>query len=275
MSGSRDRVPTESGGAGRNVAASISASSSAAMPVRSVGRCTRSGPGRRPSPVRSLLALLPLLLPVPASAQKGYPPDVLEKYWACMERNDLAAISQTLAQHQIRRIDATIYGLPKDDLDDRSLLTIEERLLIRREKKQAGNPLPETGPLQYPHHLRQALDNWYEVTGKKPDCSRILEAEGGGKRGREADSAGGPLPDTVQSGWASDRNLTTGDASDRGEVNIAIDPANPARLMASSCPAGGGETSNHIAYTSDWGQTWTSTQVGNNSGSTWECDPVS
>lgn len=221
-----------------------------------------------------LLVALGLLFSRQALAQKDYPPDVLEKYWACMERNDLAAVRQTLAQHQKRPIDASVYGLPKNDFDDASLLTIQERLMIRKDKIRNGNPLPETGPLQYPHHLRQALDNWYEVTGQRPDCSKIL-ADAGGKSERETTSAGDLLPETIQSGWAADRNLTTGDASDRGEVNIAIDPANPARLMASSCPAGGGETSNHIAYTSNWGQTWTSTQVGNNSGSTWECDPVS
>ena len=219
------------------------------------------------------LAALLVMAPAIAVAQTEYPVEVLEQYHQCMERNDLNAIEEMTWYHNhVARIDASIYGLPPDDFDDRSLLTINERLRFRQEKAglaEQGIPVvpPATsGPVQYPHHLRAAYDNYYETTGQRMDCSLILSGQG---------ATSEPPLDAFGSSWASDRNLTTGDSSDRGEVDIAVDPANPARVMASSCPAGGTETSNHIGATANWGQTWTSTQVGNNSGSTWECDPVS
>ena len=65
--------------------------------------------------------------------------DPFEAYAECMERNDLEAIKDLLWVHRnVERIDASIYGLPKDDFDDRSNLTISERLWIREEKASAG-----------------------------------------------------------------------------------------------------------------------------------------
>ncbi len=212
-----------------------------------------------------------------AWAQTTYPPDVLEKYAECQERTDLKAIEDLLWYHRfVQRIDATQYGLPKDDFDDGQLLTIEERLQYRAARKQIEARDPGTvpqatsGPVQYPHYLREAYDHWYEETGQRPDCSKILEEYAG-------ENAPPPEEKTLASSWASDRDLTGADASDRGEVNVAIDHANENRIMASSCPSGAApdSSSNFIAATSDWGQNWSYTAVGNNSGSTWECDPVS
>lgn len=220
-------------------------------------------------------ALLLLALPTIVGAQEErYPAEVLEDYWQCMERNDLERVKELLwYHHNVEPIDASIYGLPKSDFDDRSLLTINERLRFREEKNTLFEdgvsevPMATSGPVQYPHHLRAALDNYYETTGERIDCSYILQ-----EAGIETEPE---TPETLTNGWASDLNLTSYDSGDRGEVDIAVDPGDPSRVMASSCPAGGAETSNHIAYTSDWGQTWSNTQVGNNSGSSWECDPVS
>ncbi|RLE33282.1 MAG: hypothetical protein DRJ61_07595 [Acidobacteria bacterium] len=218
-----------------------------------------------------LLAFVCLVTPV--QAQSPYPEEVLEEYAACMERHDLDAIKELVWVHNnVERIDATIYGLPKDDFDDKSALTISERLQYRASRAERFErlneevPMATSGPLQYPHHLRPALDVNYERTGERMDCTVIL-----------AESGVTP-PDNrdIGSGWASDLNITTADSADRGEVDLVVDYANPGRVLASSCPSGyGGEYSNHIGATSDWGQTWTSSQVGNNSGSTWECDPVS
>ena len=132
-----------------------------------------------------LVALALALAVVPATAQTPYPEDVLEKYWQCMERNDLGHIKELLYyHHNVERIDASIYGLPSDDLDDRSLLTINERLRHREEQLKLyeqgvrGVKQATSGPLQYPHHLRAALDNYYETTGERMDCSQILEETG-------------------------------------------------------------------------------------------------
>lgn len=205
--------------------------------------------------------------------QGGYPQEVLERYWECMERNDLNQIRELVwYHHNVARVDASIYGLPPDDFDDRSDLTIEERFQHRAAKAAlAGQrgyvPMATSGPVQYAHHLREALDHYYESTGLRPDCSAIL-AEAG-VSGSETEAMG--------SGWAADLNITSTDSVDRGEVNIVVDFANPNRLMVSSCPSGSApdSSSNFIAYSSNWGQSWTRTAVGNNSGSTWECDPVS
>ncbi len=192
-----------------------------------------------------------------------------EEYAECQERHDLDAIQELLWYHRnVDRVDASIYGLPKDDFDDDQPLTIDERLMYRRARLELGEPMATSGPLQYPHHLRPALDHYYETTGERPDCSRILEDAG--LQGQ---------PEAVGSGWASDLAVTDSDIQERGEVHIAIDPANPARMVASSCPNGGvglpDSSSNFIAYTSNYGQSWTETAVGNNAGTAWECDPVS
>jgi hypothetical protein len=214
--------------------------------------------------------------PTITSAQTEYPDSVLEEYWACMERNDLDRIDELVWYHNfVEEIDASVYGLPARDFDDRSRLTINERLRYRADRAEqlrtsmgsgAVVPMAISGPVQYPHHLRAALDNYYETTGSRVDCSTILEGHG---------VTSSPDIEAMGSSWSSDLNLTPGDSLDRGEVDIAIDPGNPARIMASSCPGGGAEVSNHIAATGNWGASWSSTQVGNNSGTSWECDPVS
>jgi len=219
------------------------------------------------------LAALLVAAPAVVVAQTEYPAEVLERYYQCMERNDLNQIRELVwYHHNVERVDASIYGLPPDDFDDRSDLTIEERYQHRAAKAAQADepgyvPMATSGPVQYAHHLREALDHYYESTGLRPDCSAILA------------EAGLPLsePEALGSGWASDLNITSADSVDRGEVNIAVDFANPNRIMVSSCPSGSSpdSSSNFIAYTSNWGQSWTRTAVGNNSGSTWECDPVS
>jgi len=205
-----------------------------------------------------------VILALPVAGQEAYPPEVLEKYALCRERNDLTAMAALLEYHHtVERIDARLYGLPKDDFDDRQALTIEERIWYRELREKEGNPLPTSGPIQYPHHLRETLDHYYETEGQRPDCSSILAEAGLNPHG---------LPESL-GGWSSDRDLTTSDTLDRGEVQIAVDPANLNRIFASSVAGSG--TSNNGWRTTDWGQTWTFGNVGNNSGSTWECDPCS
>jgi len=205
-----------------------------------------------------------VILALPVAGQEAYPPEVLEKYALCRERNDLTAMAALLEYHHtVERIDARLYGLPKDDFDDRQALTIEERIWYRELREKEGNPLPTSGPIQYPHHLRETLDHYYETEGQRPDCSSILAEAGLNPHG---------LPESL-GGWSSDRDLTTSDTLARGEVQMAVDPANLNRIFASSVAGSG--TSNNGWRTTDWGQTWTFGNVGNNSGSTWECDPCS
>ncbi|MGC8763953.1 MAG: hypothetical protein ACP5VN_10050 [Acidobacteriota bacterium] len=167
-------------------------------------------------------------------AQADYPPEVLEKYALCRERNDLEAMAALLEFHaNVERIDARVYGLPKDDFDDRQALTIEERIWYRELREKEGNPLPTSGPIQYPHHLRETLDHYYETEGVRPDCSAILEEAGLSPHG---------LPDAL-GGWSSDKNLTATDTIARGEVQVAVDPANLNRIFASSV-AGSGSSNN-------------------------------
>ena len=55
------------------------------------------------------------------AGQATFPPEVLEAYYQCQERNDLDAIRDLLwYHHNVERVDASVYGLPKDDFDDRS-----------------------------------------------------------------------------------------------------------------------------------------------------------
>ncbi len=205
-----------------------------------------------------------------AWAQTEVPQELLEEYWECMERYDLKGIQELLWFHQnVERIDATLYGLPADDFDDSSLLTIQERLDHREARAEnratQGGEMATSGPHQYPHHLRHSLDHHYQVTGSRPDCAAILG---------ESNTGDGML-ENLDSGWASDLNLTEELSGSRGEVNIAIDFANPNRIIATSVAGGSIETSSFRATSTDWGQTWSTGQVGNNGGTTWECDPVS
>jgi len=93
-----------------------------------------------------------------AFASDEIPQEVLERYWECQERHDLDAISDLLwVHHDVERIDASVYGLPADDFDDRSLLTIQERLDFRAAKAAAGEepatatswPTPASTPARW------------------------------------------------------------------------------------------------------------------------------
>jgi len=213
-----------------------------------------------------LVALIVVLAPLSAIAQTEYPPEVLEAYMQCMERHDLEAIKELLWYHQeVERIDASIYGLPRDDFDDDSLLTIAERLEYRASQVAVGTEQRTTGPIQYPHFLRNALDNRDHVEGTRTDCSLILSDSG----------AEPPQTEDMGSGWGSDLNLTTTDNIKRGEVDIVIDRADPSRVFASAVPGSHGETSDFFVTTEDWGQTWRRGHVGHAAGAVWECDPMS
>ncbi len=216
-----------------------------------------------------VLAGAAVVLLAPASARGEVPPEVMERYWECRERHDLDQARELLwYHHNVERVDASVYGLPADDLDDPSPLTIEERLAFRAAAAAQGVPLATSGRVQYPHHLRHSLDHFLAVGGARPDCSEILA---------EAGVEPPPEPEDLAAGWASDLNLTSHDARDRGEVHVAVDRASPNRLIATSVPElfGVAETSSFRQVSTDWGQTWARGQVGLNAGTDWECDPVS
>jgi hypothetical protein len=222
----------------------------------------------RRSIVLVVFAGVALALPAVASAQTEYPPDVVERYWECMENHDLDQIQQLLWYHNnVERVDASIYGLPKDDFDDRQPLTIQERLDYRAARIAAGEPLATSGPVQYPHHLRPALDHYYVEIGQRPGCADILSPFENPTSATE----------DLANGWASDLNITSTDIRGRGEVNIAVDPASTNRLIVTSVSSGYAPEGNadYRAVSTDYGQTWARGGVGNNSGSSWECDPVS
>jgi hypothetical protein len=213
-----------------------------------------------------LLALIAAVTPLPVAAQTDYPPEVLEDYMECMERHDLDAIKELLWYHrEVERIDASIYGLPPDDFDDDSKITIAERLEFRASQVAVGTEQATSGPTQYPHFLRAALDHRDRVEGRRPDCSLILSEAG----------VEPPQPEDLGSGWGSDLNLSAADSVDRGEVDIIVDRADPSRVFASAIPIGGGGNSHNYFATDDHGQTWRRGLVGNTQGTVWSCDPVS
>jgi len=206
-----------------------------------------------------------ILSPVSVQAVDEVPGEVLERYWECRERHDLDTIRDLLWVHNdVERIDASIYGLPTDDFDDRSLLTIQERLNFRAEKAAIDEEMATSGPSQYPHFLRKALDAHYERTGERPGCSQILV---------DADLDPDAV-DAIGNDWPSDLNLTGGDSISRGEVHVSVNPVAGNHVIATSVPGGANETSSFLATTSDWGETWNLGQLGNNGGYVWECDPV-
>lgn len=180
----------------------------------------------------------------------------LEAYWECAQRKDIEEILEILDHHAyVERIDARVYGLPKDDFDDRQNLSISERLFLRQWAKKQGYDWRTDGVLQYPREIRHTLEDIYRKTGMKPDCSGLL-------------AAAGPEPEVMQKD-GSELKLYEDTGVDN-EVNIVVNPYNQQYVVATSNAYS--STSNETYRSSNYGKSWTHGAVTQGSGA---CDPVS
>ncbi len=187
----------------------------------------------------------------PSVAESG-----LEAYWECMERQDIREVLDLLEAHRtVRRIDARLYGLPRDDFDDAQNLTVAERLFLRSWAKEQGMEWPTEGFIQYPREIRHTLREIYRNTGMLPDCS-----------GRLNDALG---CDTASLLVREVEKKLYNDSGGDNEVNIVVNPYAQQYLLATSNAYS--SSANETYYSSDWGKTWShGATLGSSS-----CDPVS
>ena len=203
-----------------------------------------------------------------APAGPGHlPPRGPGAYCECMERNDLDAIRELLwYHHNVERVDASIYGLPADDFDDRSLLTVNERLGYRAaEGARPASPLPP--PARSSTRTTCAGDRPLLRGDRR--AARLLR--------RSWPPAGVPRP-------SRGPRLTAGPpTSTHRPRRLRPRRGRPGRRPRQPQPADGhlgarpaaAEDSNHVAASHRLGPDLDRGPVGNNAGSTWECDPVS
>ena len=179
----------------------------------------------------------------------------LQAYWECMERTDIQEMLELLEAHRtVRRIDARMYGLPRDDFDDQQNLTIAERLFLRSWSRAQGLDWPVEGQMQYPREIRHTLRAIARDTGLAPDCSGLLA---------EAD----PFMKALQRD-GNELKLFEDTGADN-EVNIVVNPYAQQYVVSTSNAY---STSANESYrSSNWGKTWTHGAVLG----TGACDPVS
>jgi hypothetical protein len=146
------------------------------------------------------------------------------------ERAELQTI---LARHAVSRIDARDYGLPQNDFDDGTNLTIRQR----REFRQLYPDLdyPESGARQYPRWA-------YRLMNRRDAAA--AEALGTAPTGRR--SFGLTINANID---VSNDNLS------RSETALAIDPTNPQYMVGASNidVKGYGQA---MYFSSDSGSTW-------------------
>ena len=183
--------------------------------------------------------------------------EILASYWECMERQDMKENRERLYHHRyVERIDARIYGLPKNDFDDQKNLTIPERLFLRSHFRQLGEPLATEGTQQYPREIRHFLRKLEREQGKAADCSGRLAAL--------------PMEPSTRALTENSETKVEEDTAADNESNVAVNPNDPRYVIVTNNPDGGG-TGNAIARSSDWGKTWTNGAIATANNC---CDPV-
>jgi Neuraminidase (sialidase) len=160
------------------------------------------------------------------------------------ERSELQGLLET--HHGGQRVDARIYGLPRNDFDDATNLTIRQRLAFRRMNPRLG--YPNAGPHQYPHWAF-SLMNRRDYEGAR-DCSQRPSAAA------PDDEADRVVADLVVGSNVNASN----DSISEAETYLAIDPTNPQILVGASNIniSGRGQM---MYRSSDGGSSWAKTEL--------------
>jgi hypothetical protein len=161
-----------------------------------------------------------------------------------------AELDQLLARHHSgARVDGRAYGLPENDLDDATNLTIRQRREFRAMAPDIA--YPSSGPLQYPRWafgLMNRIDREAQANcGKNPDQAAIVPA------GTELSAAVSAV--TVNTNFDA-----SNDTIPESETYIAIDPNHPQYMVGASNIdlSGRGQMTYHSA---DYGSTWGKTEL--------------
>jgi hypothetical protein len=146
------------------------------------------------------------------------------------ERQELQTL---LARHAAQRIDARAYGLPRDDFDDVTNLTLRQRRAFRQ--MYPNLDFPDDGPRQYPRWAYSLMN-------------RLDHATAGAPAGTSLDSRSFGLTINANVNVSND-NLP------RSETFLAIDPTNPQYMVgASNIDLNGNGQA--LYFSSDFGSSW-------------------
>ncbi len=160
-------------------------------------------------------------------------------------------LDDILARHHGgQRVDGRLYGLPQNDFDDATNLTVRQRQEFRRLASELN--YPKSGPLQYPRWAYSYM-NELDREGKK-SCGS------GGTGAAEAASFESSLA-TISSTVTVHPNVdASNDAIPESETYIAIDPHHPQYLVGASNInlSGRGQMTYH---SSDYGSTWSKVEL--------------
>jgi hypothetical protein len=203
---------------------------------------------------RLVCGLVAAAIVVPAGARGVGGPEPERKHIPCgdliaqfaAERSEL---DRLLARHHsVARVDGRAYGLPENDLDDATNLTIRQR----REFRALAPDLEylSSGPLQYP---RWAFGLMYRLDREK--------LAGCGKPEAATLDSMGDEPARTEAAVTVHPNLdASNDTIPESETYVAIDPHNPQYMLgASNIDLNGrGQMMYHSA---DYGSTWGKTEL--------------
>jgi hypothetical protein len=143
------------------------------------------------------------------------------------ERAELQTI---LARHAAQPIDARAYGLPRDDFDDGTNLTIRQRLAFRQMYPDLD--YPTSGPRQYPRWALRLMN--------RPESAPTRESALGSR----------------SFGLTVNANVdVSNDNTPRSETFVAIDPTNP-QYMVGASNINVNAFGQAMYFSSDAGSTW-------------------
>ncbi len=185
---------------------------------------------------------------VPAAVAKERPGPVCLEMIEARVAAERAELDRILALHHSgRRVDARRYGLPKDDFDDGSNITIRQRREFRRLNPDVR--YPTSGPLQYPR--------WAYDLVESLDLAGAIRCGNAAEESEDVRAERFVAPPAVVPG--PNVNVSN-DSISEAETYLAIDPTNPSILVGASNIniSGRGQM---MYRSSDGGTTWAKTEL--------------
>lgn len=161
---------------------------------------------------------------------------------AAQLRQERAQLQAILGRHNSgQRVDGRLYGLPRNDFDDATNLTVRQRQAFRRMSPDLD--YPTSGPLQYPRWAF-SLMNRLDLEGAV-QCGTSAGTPG------DASRAAPPNPSPT---IGPNINVSN-DSISEAETYLAIDPTNPQYLVGASNInlSGRGQM---MYFSADFGSTW-------------------
>ena len=161
-----------------------------------------------------------------------------------------AELQVLLARHHGgQRIDARTFGLPQNDFDDATNLTLRQRLAFRRMYPHVE--YPASGPLQYPRWA-------YSLMNRQDRQGSVSCGPSAGQSQPEDSSA---FSQSITPNVVVNANIkVSNDSISEAETYLAIDPTNPQYMVGASNVnvSGYGQ---RMYSSADYGSTWSTFQI--------------